>query len=172
MHAIQQWHVPNRVKALQGFLGLTGYYRHFVCSCRSWNKDNFQWTVAVGYAFKLVKHVVIQIPTLALLDFPKPFIIETDVCNVGVGAIRLQDPQPLAFLNKALPPSKLGLLTYKKELWAVIFVVNKWHYYLYGRPFIIRTDHQSLKFLLDQRLSIFLQQKWLSKHLGYDYVIQ
>lgn len=60
---------------------------------------------------------------------------------------------------------------YKKQLWAFIFAINKRCYYLYGMLFSIRTDHQSLKFLLDQCLSTFLQQNWLSKLLRYDYVI-
>lgn len=40
-----------------------------------------------------------------------------------------------------------------------------------GTHFIIKTDHQSLKFFMEQRLTTFLQQKWLSKMLGYDYEI-
>lgn len=49
--------------------------------------------------------------------------------------------------------------------------VHKWRPYIIGRPFNIRTDHQSLKYLLEQRISTPAQQKWLSKLLGYDYVV-
>lgn len=38
----------------------------------------------------------------------------------------------------------MGLSTYEEELWTIIFAVNKWRYYLYGCPFLIKTDHQSL----------------------------
>lgn len=61
--------------------------------------------------------------------------------------------------------------TYEKELWALLFAITKWKYYLYGRPFIIKTDHHSLKYLLDQKVSTSLQQKWLAKLLGYTYTI-
>lgn len=160
-------------------MGLTGYYRRFVQHygiiakplTALLQKNNFHWTAAAEAAFQQLKEALIQIPTLALPNFSQPFIVETDACHSGVGAVLLQGKQPLAFLSKALPPTKLGLSTYEKELWALIFAINKWRYYLYGRPFTIRTDHQSLKFLLDQRLTTFLQQKWLSKLLGYDYVI-
>lgn len=48
---------------------------------------------------------------------------------------------------------------------------TKWHHYLQGHHFIIKTDHQSLKYLLEQRLSTMLQQKWIAKLLGIDYKI-
>ena len=51
--------------------------------------------------------------------------------------------------------------------------VTKWRYYLVRYHFIIRTDHQFLKYLLDQKLTTILQHKWLTKKLlGLDYKIQ
>ena len=58
-----------------------------------------------------------------------------------------------------------------RELFAVVRVVNKWRHYLLGRHFFIRTDHQSLKFLLEQRVTMPIQQKWLTKLMGFDYEI-
>ena len=43
---------------------------------------------------------------------------------------------------------------------------------LVGHHFVIKTDHQSLKYLLDQKLTTTLQHKWLAKLLGLDYEIQ
>lgn len=83
----------------------------------------------------------------------------------------MQENRPLAYLGKALAQKHLGLSTYEKELLAVIEAVNKWKAYLIGGHFKIKTDHQSLKFFMEQRLSTFLQQKWLIKMLGYDYEI-
>ena len=40
-----------------------------------------------------------------------------------------------------------------------------------GRHFKVKTDHDSLKYFLDQRLSLEEQQKWVSKMLGYDFEI-
>ena len=50
--------------------------------------------------------------------------------------------------------------------------VTKWWHYLVGNHFIIRTDHQSLKHLLDQRLNTAIQHKWMTKLLGLDYKIE
>jgi len=42
----------------------------------------------------------------------------------------------------------------------------------HGRAFIIKTNQKSLKHLLEQKLSTPFQQFWLSKLMGFDYVIQ
>ena len=41
-----------------------------------------------------------------------------------------------------------------------------------GSPFIVRTDHQSLKFLLEQRVGTPAQQKWITKLLGYVFIVE
>ena len=43
--------------------------------------------------------------------------------------------------------------------------------YLMGRHFKVKTDHDSLKHFLEQRLSSEEQQKWVTKMLGYDFEI-
>ncbi|KAG6484232.1 hypothetical protein ZIOFF_061027 [Zingiber officinale] len=60
---------------------------------------------------------------------------------------------------------------YDKEMLAIIHAVTKWRPYLLGRHFQIRTDHKSLKFILDQCISNIDQQKWIKRLLGYDYEI-
>ncbi|KAI9195228.1 hypothetical protein LWI28_012950 [Acer negundo] len=62
-------------------------------------------------------------PVMVLLDFTKPFIVETDACNVGIGVVLMQNGRPLAFISKALPPRKLGLSTYEKELLAIVYAM-------------------------------------------------
>jgi RNase H-like domain found in reverse transcriptase len=55
---------------------------------------------------------------------------------------------------------------------AVLTAVQKWRHYLQGGPFIIKTDHISLKYLLEQKLTHALQHKGLCKMMGLDYVVQ
>jgi Integrase zinc binding domain/RNase H-like domain found in reverse transcriptase/Integrase core domain len=65
-----------------------------------------------------------------------------------------------------------NLSTYEKEFLAVLTVVHKWRYYLQGQPFVIKTNHISLKYLMEQRLTHTLQHKGLCKMLGLDYEVQ
>jgi len=55
---------------------------------------------------------------------------------------------------------------------ALVSAVKKWRSYLLGHPFTIKTDHQSLKFLLEQKIGTPMQQKWITKLLGYDFVVE
>ena len=50
--------------------------------------------------------------------------------------------------------------------------VTKWRHYLEGGPFVIKTDHEALKYLLEQKLTTTIQKKGLTKLLGLDYSIQ
>lgn len=50
--------------------------------------------------------------------------------------------------------------------------VQKWRTYLQGHKFVIKTDQQALKHLLDQKITSSFQQKWIAKLLGLDYEIQ
>ena len=63
------------------------------------------------------------------------------------------------------------LSPYEKELLALVTAMRKWRPYLFGKPFVIKTDHQSLKYLLEQRISTLMQQRWITKLLGYSFII-
>jgi hypothetical protein len=59
----------------------------------------------------------------------------------------------------------------KKELLALVTAVKKWKLYLLGNPFIINTDQQNLKFPLEQKIGTLAQQKWITKLMGYSFLI-
>jgi hypothetical protein len=63
------------------------------------------------------------------------------------------------------------MFTYEKELIVLVSAVTKWRPYLSGHPFKDKNDHQSLKFLLEQKIGIPMQQRWASKLMGYDFVV-
>lgn len=62
---------------------------------------------------------------LALPDFTKTFVVETDVSDRGIGAVLMQDQHPLAFISKALAPKHYGLSMYEKELISVVYAAGK-----------------------------------------------
>jgi hypothetical protein len=78
----------------------------------------------------------------------------------------MQTGHPLAYLGQGLKGKSLNLSTYEKELLALVMAVRKWRHYLLGHNFKVRTDQQTLKYLLEQRIGTLAQQKWVSKLLG------
>ena len=180
VEAVQNWPQPSTVTQLRGFLGLTGYYRRFVknygCLCKPLTdllkKDQFRWSEQAETAFQKLKKAMTSPPVLALPDYSQDFVVETDACSTGIGAVLMQGGHPLAYISKALASKHQGLSVYEKELLAIVYDVTKWHHYLYRRHFIIKTDHHSLKYLLQQRVTFPGQHGWLTKLMGYDYEIR
>ncbi|GJY10820.1 putative mitochondrial protein [Tanacetum coccineum] len=109
-------------------------------------------------------------PTLP--NFEEEFVVETDALGFGIGAVLQQNKHPIAYLSKTPTHKHQSLYTYEKELSAVVLALQKWRGYLLDRHFKIRTDHFSLKYVLDQRLTTLFQSKWLPKLLGFDYEIE
>jgi hypothetical protein len=123
VEAMRKWPKPENIKAMRGFLGLTGYYRRFIQDygkiavplTRMLKKNNFTWTPSAEAAFEHLKHVMIQAPVLALTDFTKEFAVECDASGVVNGAV-LHQGRPIAFLSQALQRQQLLLSTYEKEI--------------------------------------------------------
>ncbi|XP_017233152.1 uncharacterized protein LOC108207202 [Daucus carota subsp. sativus] len=179
VESIIKWPVPDSIKTLRGFLGLSGYYRRFIRGYGIMKKpltdllkkDGFQWGPEATKAFQLLKKALSKAPVLEMPNFDLPFVVETDACATGMGAVLMQQGKPIFFLSKAFNKKNMGCSVYEKELLALVLAVTKWRHYLVGHHFIIKTDHQSLKFLLEHPRHTSLQYTWLSKMLG-DYEIQ
>jgi hypothetical protein len=160
-------------------LGLTGYYRQFVKGygiiCKPLTqllkKDAYRWNEKATSAFNQLKHVMTQPPVLALPDLTQKFIIEIDASSRGMGAVLMQAGHPITFISKSFGVKKQALSTYERELLAILLAVTKWRHYLWGKHFIIRIDHLSLKYLLEQKVTCPSQHVWLAKLLGFDYEI-
>jgi hypothetical protein len=167
--AMLEWPQPKTLQALRGSIGLTGYYRKFVKNygviskplTDLLQKNSFKWSETATQAFEALKRAMCSSPVLALPNFQQPFILETDACETGMGAVLMQNKQPIAYYSKAMGVKYQALSTYEKELMALVSAVQKWRHYLQNGRFVIRTDHESFKHLLSQKLTHSLQQKSL-----------
>ncbi|KAL8099697.1 hypothetical protein AgCh_032096 [Apium graveolens] len=108
-------------------------------------------------------------PVLQLPNFDIEFVVECDASGMGIGAVLQQQGHPIAFFSRKLVDRHLKLPAYERELIGLARAVQHWRPYLWGRSFVIKTDHYSLKYLLEQRLVTPPQQHWVSKLLGFDF---
>jgi len=69
-------------------------------------------------------------------------------------------------------PQHAKLPVYERELISLVKTVRNWRPYLWGRPFTVCTDHWSLKYILDQRLTTIPQHTWVSKLFGHDITVE
>lgn len=153
VQAILDWPTPKTLKALRGFLGLSGYYRKFIKGYASiahpltnlLKKYSFKWNEDAQKAFDLLKQAMVAAPVLALPDFSAHFIVQTDASNFAMGAVLMQNDHPLAFFSRVFCPRMARVSTYIWELHAITSAVKRWRQYLLGHFFIIQTDHKSLK---------------------------
>ncbi|XP_024011282.1 uncharacterized protein LOC112086545 [Eutrema salsugineum] len=113
--AITDWPRPGSVRAVRGFLRLSGYYRKFIRDygiiaaplTRLLKKTGFSWDETAEESFVALKKSLSESPVLALPDFSKDFIIECDASDSGIGAVLQQANHPIAFFK-----SEVGRQTY------------------------------------------------------------
>jgi hypothetical protein len=180
VQAIHDWPQPRSARAVRGFLGLAGYYRKFVHNYGAiaapltalLKKEGFVWSDEASAAFRALKRAVTTAPVLTLPDFTKPFIVECDASTYGFGAVLIQEAHPLAFFSRPVAPRHRSLAAYERELIGLVLAVRHWRPYLWGRRFVVKTDHYSLKYLLDQRLATIPQHHWVGKLLGFDFSVE
>lgn len=122
-------------------------------------------------AFTQLKQALTTAPVLTLPDFDKTFVLETDASGKGIGAVLMQDNHPIAYISKSLGPRQQALSIYERELLAIVYAVQKWSTYLAHKPFVIKTDQKSIKYILEQRLNTPFQQAWVAKLMGYEFEI-
>ncbi|GJU14254.1 ty3-gypsy retrotransposon protein [Tanacetum coccineum] len=177
--AMLEWLIPKNLCELQDFLGLTGYYKKFVkgyskiagALTEQLKKDNFNWNSEAIQAFRALQNAMTKVPVLALPDFKKEFMVETNASGHGIRAVLMQSGRPIAFYSQVLGPLARKKSVYERELMAIVFAIQKWRPYLMGQKFVAKTDQRILKYLLEQQLITEEHQKWLAKLLGYNFEI-
>lgn len=114
--AIMERPEPKSIKALRGFLGLTGYYRRFIKDYGKiarpltdlLKKGQFCWMSQGSEAMRKLKEVITSAPILTSPNFTQQFYIECDALIRGVGVVLSQNKKPVAFFSKALSENSLS----------------------------------------------------------------
>lgn len=183
--AVMNWPVPSSVSEVRSFIGLASYYRRFInnfsnvaypLTCLTQKNKKFEWSEECQNAFNTLKHLLTTAPVLSYPSTTDKFILDTDASAYGVGAVlsQMQNGEEVVIANgsKTLSRSQMGYCTTYRELLAVVTFVKQFRHYLYGRPFLLRTDHSSLIWLKNFKEPEGLPARWISLLETYDFKIE
>ena len=185
IEAVVDWPKPTCVKEVRSFLGFCSYYRSFVKGFSSeaaplheLTKKNvkFEWSDACDVAFNKLKARLVNSPVLGYPRNEGLFILDTDASLYGSGAVlsQIQDGQEkvIAYGSKSLSKTQRNYCTTMRELLACVVFMKQFHHYLWGRRFLLRTDHASLKWLVNFREPEGMLARWLAVLSNYDFEVQ
>ena len=161
---VREWPTPQSAEEVRKFLGLASYYRrsvkNFSTIAAPLNRltekgRKFAWSPACEDAFVTLRASLTTTPTLAFPDFSEDsgqFTLDTDASDTGIGAVLSQIGQDaaehvIAYGSRALTKSERNYCTTRKEMLALVTFIKHFRPYLLGREFVVRTDHQALKWL-------------------------
>ncbi|GFY19212.1 retrovirus-related Pol polyprotein from transposon 17.6 [Trichonephila clavipes] len=174
--AVKDWNCPTNVHQLRSFLGLCTYYRKFVKNFSTIArplhklteaKQKFIWTVDFNNAFNKLKDALTSAPILAYPEIGKQFILDTGASHESIGTVFSQEidgqERVSAYFSKCLSKPERNYCVTRKELLVIVKAVEHFHPYLYGRKFLLRTDHISLTLLLNFKNSEGQIARWIQR---------
>ena len=186
VEAIREFPTPQNLTELRRFLGMTSYYRRFISGFsdiagplhRLTHKGaRFDWDKNCQNAFEQLKEQLLSAPVLAFPDLNGDYILYTDASDVGVGAVLTQkdesgEERVVSFASKAFAGAEKNWTTTEREAFAVVWALQYFHPYVYGRKVTIYTDHKALKWLRDIKHPNGKLARWILKLEEYDYTIE
>ena len=99
-----------------------------------------------------------------MADLSKPFIVQVDASDLGLGAVLLQEDNgkksPVAYASRKLKQSERAYTVIEKECLALVWAVQQFHRYLYGTTFSVETDHCPLRYLNEAKLKNARLMRW------------
>ena len=137
--------------------------------------DFVRWEEHQG-AFDDLGEALTTPPILAYPDPESPFILDTDDSDKTISAelsqIQKDKVATICYASKVLTPAQRKYCTTRKELLAIVAFTRQFRHYLLGNHFILRTDHKSLKWIMNLRNNEGQLTRWLEELSQYNMSIQ
>ena len=182
---LNNYPIPKTKNDIQKFLGLAGFYRRFIDSFSLTAKPltnlikkdvDFEWSDETQTAYDPIRNSLTDLSQLFLPDLNKPFIIQTDASEVGLGAILMQERDslrlPIWFASRALKPAETRYSVSEKECLAVIWAIEKFRGYIEYTHVIVETDHVALSWLRAIKKPAGRLARWFMTLQMYDFEVR
>ena len=178
---------PKTMKQLLAFIGLASFFRKFIpdfseiCSPLHRVSSNVKgakltWNDDCEKAFQCLRKYLTETEHVLILpDFSKPFKLDTDSSDFGIGSVLSQEmdgeDRPVAYFAKHMSKAERNYSTSEKELLAIVKSIEFFKQYLYGKEFVLVTDHQPLVWLMKMKNPTARLARWLIRIEQYDFKI-
>ena len=152
---------PTDTTGVRQFLGMVNFLSKFIPKISDISeplrqltcKDTvFQWNEEQEKAFSRLKKAITEASVLVYLKRGKEITVQSDASQYGLGAVLLQENKPIAFASRALTKTEEQYAQIEKELLSVVYAMEKFDHYVYGRNVTVHNDHQPLQTILKKPL--------------------
>lgn len=182
---------PEDVTKLKSFLGMLNYYGKFIPNLSMFlhplhkllGKDViWQWDSKCEAAFNEAKRALLGDRVLAHYEEGRPLVLAVDSSAYGLGAVLAHrypggDERPVSYVSRSLNDAEKNYSQLDKEALAIYFGITKHHQYLFGRQFLLRTDHQPLSYIFGKsggipQTAASRLQRWAARLAAYDFSVE
>jgi hypothetical protein len=185
--AIAEWPQPQSVKDLRKWLGLANYLHKYTKDYAAMarpltqllKKDvDWSWNEQAEAAFQSIKASLLTAPILALPDDSKPFSVVCDASDFAIGCALLQEDDDgrervVSYQSRQLQAAEKNYPVHDKELLAMKYALVKFRVHLLGTlPFVVYTDHASLRTATQSPHLSPRMARWLSFFSEYNFSVE
>ena len=181
--ALARFPTPLNSDDVRSFLGIAGYYRRFIpdfarraepLSALLREATPFIWSAQCETAFNDLKEALQNPPVLCHPDYSKPFVLDTDASGYGLGATLCQmstvgGERVVAYASRTLSAAERKWHTRELEALAIIWAIELFRPYIWGRHFTVRSDHRNLQWLQEAKRGRLA--RWALRLQEYDFTI-
>ena len=173
---------PKTVQEVQSMQGTVNYLAKFLpnlsevmepISMLTKEGVKFQWGEPQQKAFEKVKQLITSSPVLGYYNPNDELTMQCDASSIGIAAALLQNGKPIAYRSRKLTETECRYATIEKEMLAVTWGLERYHYYTYGRHTKVHSDHKPLEAITKKPLNKAPRrlQGLLMRAQSYDFEI-
>ena len=179
------WPIPQNATDVRSYLGLASYYRRFIkgysdiaypMTQLTRKECQFKWTTDCQYAFEKLRGLLVSPNIMAYPSDKGNFILDTDASDFSIGAVLSQEQdgkeRVIAYGSRTMLKAERNYCVTDKELLAVKHFIEYYKHYLLGRTFVVRSDHQALKWLFSLKDPSNRVASWNEILSAYSFAIE
>lgn len=185
LSAVREFRSPTNNEEVRSYLGLVNYVGKFIPNLATVSEPlrqltkkgaSFEWGQKQQHAFDLLKSSLMNHSTLGYYDVNDRTQVVADASPVGLGAVLIQfksgEPRIISFANRSLTAPERNYAQTEKEALALVWGVERFHYFLFGRPFELVTDHKALEILFAPKSKPCARiERWVIRLMAYKFTV-